>query len=158
MQVEPIVVNTIAAGISAMCLAILLTAPPAHLLSTFFCGFAGRLTRDLLLMAGWRSGWATVLAAVAVVLVGTAILRRREVSPVVIISGVLPLGATSSMFTAIVHLMRVANLEGEELSKVSDALIADAGRVFTTSMAIAAGIGVGIVAMRIMRREQVWAN
>ena len=158
MRLDPIIVNVLAAGISAMCMAVLMTAPPGHLLSTFFCGMAGRVIRDVLIAAGWTAAWATAFAAAAVVLVAGAILRRRTVSPVVLISAVLPLGATASMFNAIVHLMRVSSLEGEALSKAADSLIADIGRVFSTSLAIAVGLGAGIVMMRAIRKEeQMWA-
>ena len=157
MQIELIVINAVAAGVCALCLGILFTAPSSQLVSAFVCGMSGRLVRDLLLAFGWRSAWATALAAIVVVLAGTAFVRRREVSPVVVISGVLPLGATSVMFSAITNLMKAANLKGDALSKASDALIGDASRVFTTTAAIAAGIGLGVMTTRIMRKRETLA-
>jgi hypothetical protein len=77
------------------------------------------------------------------------------VSPVVVISGVLPLGAAVAMFKAIIELMKVSHLEGEALRGASVALSANMGKVFITSLAIALGLGTGIAIVRFFRREEV---
>jgi uncharacterized membrane protein YjjB (DUF3815 family) len=81
--------------------------------------------------------WSTAVGAVVVVLVAVAIIRRDEASPVVLVSGVLPLGAAVAMFNTIIELMKVSSLKGEALSASSVALSANTGKVFTTSLAIA---------------------
>ena len=97
-------------------MATLLTAPPRYLVATFVCGLAGRLVRDLL--TGWGMGpnWSTVLAAAAVVLVAVAFIRRQQVSPVVLVCGVLPLGSAVAMFNAILELMKLSTAQGDALS------------------------------------------
>jgi hypothetical protein len=99
--------------------------------------------------------WSTAVAAAVVVLVAVAVIRRHVVSPVVVISGVLPLGAAVAMFKAIIELMKVSHLEGEALSEASVALSANMGKVFITSLAIALGLGTGIAIVRFFRREEV---
>jgi hypothetical protein len=96
-----------------------------------------------------------ILAAAVVVLVAAAVFRRHVVSPVVLVSGVLPLGAVVAMFNAIVELMKVSSHTGEMLSGASVALGANVGKVSTTSLAIALGLEVGISIVRLFRREEV---
>lgn len=99
--------------------------------------------------------WSTVVAAAVVVLAAVAVIRRHVVSPVVVISGVLPLGAAVAMFNAIIELMKVSSLKGEALSASSVALSANTGKVFTTSLAIAVGLGAGMAIVRCFRPEEV---
>jgi uncharacterized membrane protein YjjB (DUF3815 family) len=107
---------------------------------------------------GWglTQNWSTAVAAAVVVLVAVAITRRHAVSPVVMVSGVLPLGAAVAMFNAIIALMKVSTLKGEALSEASLALIANSGKVFVTSLAIALGITAGVIIARLFRREKIW--
>ena len=145
-------------GVTAAATAVLLTAPPGHLVSSFVCGAAGRFTRDQLIAWGWPGNGATVLASAVIVLVAVALLRRHTVSPVVLIGGVLPLSATVALLKSIVHLMRVASLEGEALAVTADALASAAGQVLVTSLAIAAGLAAGMAIVRLVRREKVWSG
>jgi uncharacterized membrane protein YjjB (DUF3815 family) len=146
----------LAAGAFASALAIILTAPSRYLVSAFICGIAGRLSRDALLGFGFGPGWATAAASAIVVLVAVALLRDREMPPVVLISGVLPLGSAVAVFNAIVNLMKVPSLKGEALSRATDAVNGDVGKVFVTSLAIAIGLTVGTGAMRVIRRQPLW--
>ncbi len=107
--------------------------------------------------AGLSQNWATVIAAAAVVLVAVALIRRHTVSPVVLVCGVLPLGATVAMFKLMLALMQVSSLTGEALTAASVALTANLGNVFTTSLAIALGLGAGLVVVRLFRREEAVA-
>jgi len=50
----------------------------------------------------------------------------------------------------------VAKNRGEELSGAAVALSANAGKAFTTSLAIALGLAVGTAVVRLFRREKVW--
>ena len=155
MDLLAILMNSLWAGLFAGGLGILLTAPPRALVPTFLCGFAGRFARDVFMSWGMSQNWSTAVAAAVVVLVAVAVIRRHVVSPVVVISGVLPLGAAVAMFNAIIELMKVSSLKGEALSGASVALSANMGKVFTTSLAIALGLGAGIAIVRLFRREEV---
>jgi uncharacterized membrane protein YjjB (DUF3815 family) len=151
-----ILVDNLWAGLFAGGLAVIFTAPPRYIVPAFLCGFAGRSARDLLMSVGLNQNWSTVVAAAVLVLVAAAIVRRHVVSPVVLVSGLIPLGAAISMFNAIMSLMRVSSAKGEALSEVSDALNANVGKVFTTSLAIALGLAVGMAIVRLVRRQKVW--
>ncbi len=148
-----ILVNSLWAGLFAGGLGILLTAPPRYVVPSLLCGFAGRLARDLLMGVGVSQNWSTAVAAAVVVLVAVAVIERHRVSPVVLVSGILPLGAAVAMFNAIVGLMRVSSLTGEALSGASVALSANMGKAFTTSLAIALGLAAGMAIVRCFRRE-----
>lgn len=149
-------IKSLWAGLFAAGMGILLTAPRRYLAPAFLCGFAGRLARDVLMYWGLSQNWSTVVAAAAIVLVAVAIIRGHEVSPVVTISGVLPLGAAVAMFNAILGLMKVSSLQGEALSEASIALSANTGKVFVTSLAIALGLAAGMAVVRVVRREKTW--
>ncbi len=155
MDLLAIFMNSLWAGLFAGGLGILLTAPRRYILPAFLCGFAGRFARDVFMSWGMSQNWSTAVAAAVVVLVAVAILRRHVVSPVVLITGVLPLGAAVAMFNAIIGLMKVSSLKGEALREASVALSANMGKVFTTSLAIALGLAVGIAIVRLFRREGV---
>jgi hypothetical protein len=96
---------------------------------------------------------ATVLAALMVVLTAAVLLRRHTVSPVVLICGALPLGASSAMFAVIFALMQVATVGDAGLAEVSLALTSNLGKVFATSLAIAVGMGAGVVIVRLIQRR-----
>lgn len=155
MDLLVILMNSLWAGLFAGGQGILLTAPRRYILPAFLCGFAGRFARDVFMSWGVSQNWSTAVAAAVVVLVGVAVIQRHVVSPVVVISGVLPLGAAVAMFNAIIDLMKVSSLKGEALSGASIALSANMGKVFTTSLAIALGLGAGIAIVRFFRREEV---
>jgi uncharacterized membrane protein YjjB (DUF3815 family) len=155
MDLLGIFMNSLWAGLFAGSLGILLTAPPRYIAPAFLCGFAGNFSRDVFMSWGMSQNWSTAVAAAVVVLVAVAVIRRHVVSPVVLISGVLPLGAAVAMFNAIIELMKVSSLKGEALSGASVALSANTGKVLTTSLAIALGLGTGMAIVRLFRREEV---
>jgi len=155
MDLWALLMNSLWAGLFASGLGILLTAPPRYLVPTFLCGFSGRFARDEFMSWGLGPNWSTAVGAAVVVLVAVAIIRRPGVSPVVLVSGVLPLGAAVAMFNAIVELMKVSSLKGEALSGASVALSANLGKVFATSLAIALGLGAGMAIVRLFRQEEV---
>ncbi|RYG02504.1 MAG: hypothetical protein EON94_05760 [Caulobacteraceae bacterium] len=143
------------AGLFAIGLAAMLTAPVRYLLPSFFCAFIGRAVRDILTDQGMSVNWATVLAATAVVLVAVLLTRRNMVSPVVLICGVLPLGAAVAMFNLIFALMQLSTAKADALNEASLALGANVGKVFVTSLAIALGLGAGLAICRLFKRDDV---
>ncbi len=155
MDLLAIFMNSLWAGLFAGSQGILLTAPRRYIVPAFLCGFAGRFARDVFMSWGMSQNWSTAVAAAVVVLVAVAFIQRHVVSPVVVISGVLPLGAAVAMFNAIIELMKVSSLKGEALSEASVALSANMGKAFTTSLAIALGIAAGMAIVKLFRREEV---
>jgi hypothetical protein len=154
MDVSAIMMHSFWAGLFATGLAGMLSAPIAYLIPSFVCGFAGRCVRDICVAGGLSLNWATVIAALMVVLIAAAIIRRRTVSPVVLICGVLPLGAAVAMFNLIFALMRVSASKGAALSADSAALNVNFGEVFVTSLSIVVGLGAGMAIARLFRREE----
>jgi uncharacterized membrane protein YjjB (DUF3815 family) len=134
-------------------LGVVLTAPPRFLLPTFVCGFIGSVARDVSVGVGLNANWATVIAAALVFLVAAALIRRQTVSPVVLICAVLPLGAAAAMFKLIFALMQTSITSGDALSEASVSVIANLGKVFATSLAIAVGLAAGMAAARMFRRD-----
>lgn len=151
-----ILVGGIWAGLFSACLGVFLTAPSRYVARLFLCGFAGKVARDLLIAWGLGQNLSTLFAAAVVVLVGVTILRGHKVSPVILVTGILPLGASVALFNAIVDLMRVSTLKGDALAAASADLSANLGKVFTGSLAIALGLMVGMLIVRSVRREEAW--
>jgi hypothetical protein len=89
-----------------------------------------------------------------VILVAVAITQGRRVSPVVLICGVLPLGAAVAMFNLIFALMQISVAKGEDLAAASTALTANAGKVFATTVAIAIELAAGMAIERLFKREE----
>jgi len=156
MDFGAICINSFWAGGFSAGWAVLLTAPYWAVVPGFLCGFAGRFVRDVLIGWGVSQNWATVAAAAVVVLVATSsLIRQRAVSPVVLVTGILPLGAALAMFNMIIELMKVSSLKGEALSESSVALSANMGKVFATTLAIALGLEVGISLVRLFGWDEV---
>ena len=155
MDLMAIFMNSLWAGLFAGGLGFTLTAPPRYIAPAFLCGIAGRFARDVFMSWGMSQNWSTAVAAAMVVLVAVAVIRRHVVSPVVLISGVLPLGASGAMFNAIIELIKVSSLKGEALSGSTDLLSANIAKVFITSLAIAFGLGAGMAIVRFLRRDEV---
>jgi uncharacterized membrane protein YjjB (DUF3815 family) len=154
MHLSTILLNSLWAALFATGLGILLTAPLRYIVPTFLCGFAGRFVRDVCMGRGMSQNWSTVVAAAVLVLVAVAIVRRHRISPVVLVCGVLPLGAAVAMFNMIFALMQVSSLQGEALGGASVALSTNLGKMFTTSLAIAVGLAAGMAIVRLCRREE----
>ena len=109
MSLLTILANSLWAALFATGFGVLLATPARALVSCFVCGFMGRCVRDLCMGGGLSQNWATAVAAAVVVLLAVAIVRRHAISPVVLICGVLPLGAAVAMFNMIFDLMRVSS-------------------------------------------------
>jgi uncharacterized membrane protein YjjB (DUF3815 family) len=153
MDLSAMLMNGLWAGLFAAGLAVMLTAPPRYILAAFACGFFGRGLRDVCTGLDLTLNWATVIAATAVVLVAVAFTRRHTVSPVVLICGVLPLGATGPIFNVIFNLMRISTAKGDPLSETTLALGSNAGKAFVITLAIALGLGAGMAIVRLFGRE-----
>jgi uncharacterized membrane protein YjjB (DUF3815 family) len=155
MGLASIVSDSLCAAVFATALGIRFTAPLQYLAPTFLAGFLGRLMHSALTAWGLGQDWATVLAAAAIVAVAVATTRRHRVPPIVLICGVLPLGAASSVFRAVFEVLRASSAAGEALEAAALAWTANASRAFTGTMAIALGLGVGMTIARLFDREQI---
>ena len=150
MDFFAIIVKSLWAGLFAFSWAIILTAPNRYIIPAFFCGFAGRFSRDLFMSVGLSQNWSTVIAAALVVMVAVAIIRKDEVSPAVLVTGVLPLGAALALINAIIGLMKISSLKGEALAAESAALSMNTGTVVISSLAIAVGLAAGMTIIRFI--------
>jgi uncharacterized membrane protein YjjB (DUF3815 family) len=155
MDLPAIVMNSLWAGLLAGGLAILFTAPLQYVPATLLCGFAGRCVRDVFIAWGLNQNGSIVIAAVVVVLVAVVMTRGHAVSPIMLAAGVIPLGAAMAMFRAIFELLKISSLSGEALNASSVALTENIGEVFTTSLAISLGLGIGMAVVRILRHKEV---
>ncbi len=99
-------------------------------------------------------GWATAIAAAIVVLVGFAVARRHGISPVVLISALLPLGAATAIFNMFFEVMKIPALGGDALSKAAVALASNASKAFITTLAIAVGVGASLTIVCLFKREE----
>ena len=154
MDLAPIFTDSLWAALFAVGLGVRLTAPLQYLAPTFLAAFAGRLVHSLLVQAGMGRDWATVLAAAAIVAVAVATTRKHRVSPIVLICGVLPLGAAGAVFHSVFELLKVSSAEGAALNAAALAWIGHASRAFTGTMAIALGLGVGMTIARLLDRGE----
>ena len=73
-EIVPLLVNAVWGGLFAAVMSMLFQAPASAILPCFVAGFAGRLARNLLLVAGAGPHLTTFLAAMLVGLLPLAIL------------------------------------------------------------------------------------
>jgi uncharacterized membrane protein YjjB (DUF3815 family) len=154
VAITPILLNAIWAGLFAAALAVVLTAPPQAIFPSLFCGFAARLTRNVLIGWGASSSAAVVVAATACVLLALAFAsRRRAFSVIAIVTGVLPLGAAVALFNSVKGILSLPALKDQALIAASAQLSANLGTVFTTTLAMVLGIGVGFLIAGVLGRK-----
>jgi uncharacterized membrane protein YjjB (DUF3815 family) len=154
MDAAAIALHALWSGLFSAFIAVTFTAPVRYLGPAFVCGAVGRGVLDVLVAQGMSVNWATVIAAAAVVVVGVGGIQRREVAPVVLVSSVLPLGAAVAMFNLIFALMQISAAK-DEAPAAALALAVNAGKVFTTTLAIAVGLAAGLAMERLIRRPRV---
>lgn len=156
MDLSSILISCCWVGLFSGGLCILLTAPVKFIFPGFLCGFTGRLVLMLLMNYGVSQNFSTVVATCIIVLLIRFIIRRDQVSPVVLISGILPLGPTVAVINAMVELMKVSSLKGEMLTLSTVALTANMGKVFTVSISIVVGLvaGIGISSLFEAKKER----
>jgi uncharacterized membrane protein YjjB (DUF3815 family) len=140
------------AAVFAVAFGVLLSMPLRGLGTCALCGLVGSVVRDMVVGLGASASWATVVATIAVVLATTLELRGRRLAPVAIICGILPLGAAVSYFQTIAALLRIPSQSGLLLEQTSLALVANVGRAFTITLAIAVGIGTGLFLISSLER------
>jgi uncharacterized membrane protein YjjB (DUF3815 family) len=149
-MVSAVLVASLWSGLLAAGLGVLFTAPRKYLVAAFACGWAGRCIRDLSIAWGLSHNLSTMLAAAVVVLVAVAIIRRHEVSPVVLICAVIPLSGSVATFNLIFALMRLSTAAGEARNEYSVAFTSNLAGAFTTFLAIALGLGAGMAIARFL--------
>jgi len=155
----PMVINGVWAGLFAAALAVVLTAPPQAIIPSLLCGFAARLIRNVLIGWGLSSSAAVVLAAAACVLLAIGLTgRRRGASVIAIVTGVLPLGAAVALFNSIKGILDISSLKEQALITASAQLSANLSAVFTTTFAMALGIGLGFLIARAFKWHLVSAG
>lgn len=96
---------------------------------------------------------ATVIAAALVVITAAALVRRPGVSPIVVLSGLIPLGAAGAFFNAIVGFLRISSLSADALAGAPVVLVSNLSKVFTTTLAIAVGAWVGFIIAQVFEGE-----
>ncbi|MET0294716.1 MAG: threonine/serine exporter family protein [Phenylobacterium sp.] len=139
------------AGVFAGAMSVVFSAPARSAWPCFVGGLLGRLTRDLLLQAGTTLELASMAAAALVVVASALLTRRAGLSPAVMVSALLPLGAAAAFFRALVGFMQISRLPPAALPQVSVALVANLSRVFMTSLAIALGVAIGLGLVRLLQ-------
>lgn len=154
MNLAPVLIDALWAALFAMAMAVVLSAPLHGLVPSFCGGFVARFMRDVLIAWGAHENLAVLIAAAAVV-AAAGLICRPGVSPMVMVSAVIPLGAARPFFGAIVGFLQISSLKGEETAGAPLALISNLSKVFTTTLAIAVGVSMGVLIVRFFRRGAV---
>ena len=143
-----VLLNGLCGAAFAATMAVIFTAPPRYVAPAFLSGLAAQLARDLLATGGMHVGGATMVASAVAVIAAVATTPRHTVVPVVLIAAVLPLGAGIAVFHAMIQLLRLSSAQGPALAEASTTLMGHLGRAFTTFVAIALGLEIGIALVR----------
>src|SRR5579863_2991325 len=153
MDLIAILLNSLWSAIFSAGMAVVFSAPSWALVPSLCCGFIARLVRDLLMGWGANQNLATFVSAAVVIFIVVSLVRRPGVSPIVMLAGIIPLGAAGALFRAIVGFLEISSLKGEGPS-APVALISNLSIVFTTTCAIAVGAWTGYLIGQSVRRDQ----
>lgn len=151
----PLLINAFWAGLFAAGLGVLLTTPPQGLLPCFACGLAARLVRNLLIAGGLSQAVSVAMGALVCVVVATLFSRRFHLTPLAMVTGVLPLGAAVPLFRSIHGILTLHRLQGDALNAAVVQLIANLSNVFTTTLAIVLGIWLGLLLLTALGRRDL---
>ena len=154
MDLIAILLNSLWSAIFSAGMAVVFSAPSWALVPSLCCGFIARLVRDLLMGWGASQNLATFVSAAVVIFIVVSLVRRPGVSPIVMLAGIIPLGAAGALFRAIVGFLEISSLKGEGPS-APVALISNLSIVFTTTCAIAVGAWTGYLLGQFVRRDQL---
>lgn len=149
-----VLLNALCGAGFAAAMAVVFTAPRRYVAPSFLCGLTALLVRGLLSTSGMGVGVATLVASAVAVIAAVAVTPRHTVVPVVLIAAVMPLGAGAAAFHTIVQLLRISSAQGPALNDASMTLMANLGRAFTTLVAIAVGLQIGIALVPSLLRSQ----
>lgn len=131
-------------GAFSAAFAILFSAPLQAMAPSFAAGFVARVIRDWLMQLDVSQTLATLAAASAVVIVVAIAVRRRPgFSPIVMLSGLVPLGAAKAFFAAIIGFLKLSSLKGEALAGAPAELFTNVSLLFKTTLAIVLGAALG---------------
>jgi hypothetical protein len=163
MSMPELLIVGLWSGLLAAAVAIVFSAPLQALIPSFCGGVIARVARDGLMQTGVSQTLATLAAAAAVVIVVAPLIRLRlaGLSPIVILSSFVPLGAAKPFFAAIIGVLKISSLKGEALAAAPVALISNVSIVFKTTLAIALGVALGamiILAVRCARERSIGAT
>lgn len=140
-------------GLFAAAMSIIFAAPSRAMLPSFCAGVVARVSHDALIGAGAGVNFATLVAAALVCLVGEIAIRRNIGSPVVVVSGLVPLGAAAPFFRTIVDFLRIASMPADRLASLPQAMLSDISKVFCTTADIGIGVSLVVYLTKVLRRE-----
>jgi uncharacterized membrane protein YjjB (DUF3815 family) len=144
-------------GAFAATFAIVFSAPLQAVVPSFCAGFFARVARDWLMGLGVSQALATLIASAAVVtVVRLTLLRRPGFSPIVVLSGLVPLGAATAFFAAIIGFLKIPSLTGEALANAPVELLSNMSALFKTTLAIVLGAALGAAMIRSLRSARDW--
>lgn len=152
MDFNAILTNALWGAVMAGGLAVFFTVPRQALWIAVVCGAAGRGVRSAALQADQGLLRATLLAALVVALVAVVVAPARQLSPVVAMSALIPLGAAIDAFDVIWAAMRIpGTADVTQLAALSADLVANTITVAAVTLAIAIGFLVPWLLLRFMR-------
>lgn len=145
IDLSTIIYGGLWSGSLSLVIAILFSAPIAALLPSFCGGLIARVVLDALMGAGASRPLATAIAAAAVVIVVVPLIRFRHpgVSPIVILSSFVPLGAAKAFFAVIDVSLRLTTLKGDAAAAAAATLVSNGSIVFWATLALAFGASAG---------------
>jgi hypothetical protein len=134
-------------------MAVVFSTPSWALVPSFCCGFIARVGSRSADGLGREPKSRNVSCRRLGSFIAVRFVRRPGVSPIVMVAGVIPLGAAGALFRAIVGFLQVLSLKGEGLS-APVALISNPSILFTTTCAIAMGAWTGYFIGQSVSRDQ----
>lgn len=154
MTVGAVLINSLWAGLYAGSMTVVFSAPWWAVVPSVVSGFVARLVRDALLGMGVGPNLAVLIAATVAVTLSGLMLRRSSLAPVVLVSGLIPLGAATALLRGIVGLWRMSSLQGEALADGAVFVAASFTIAFNTTVAIAMGFWLGMALVGVLGRKK----
>jgi len=151
-DIMAIAANALWGAVMAGGLAVFFTVPRGALWIAFICGALGRGVRSGALQADQGLIRATLLAALIVALGALVLAPGRQLSPVIAMSALIPLGAAGDAFDVIWAALRIpGTTDAAALATLSADVMTNAISVAAVTMAIAVGFLLPWLLVRMLR-------
>jgi uncharacterized membrane protein YjjB (DUF3815 family) len=155
MDWTPILVGSAWAAVMAGAIAMFFTVPKDALWVAIIAGFLGRAARTIMVENDQSLIRATFVAALAVSLATVVLAPGRDLSPIVAMSALIPLGASINAFEVIWAALRIPGVaDPAQRAELVTALIGNAVTVLAVTFTIAVGFVIPWLVIRLLHGEK----
>ena len=148
------ILQALLAAVFAVTMSIMFNTRTRALPICFLGGAVARFSRELFTLLDVALPAATLAATATTTVIVLLLADRLDVGRVALVSAILPLGATLTVFETVTGALRVATVDDGMLEATAARLVRDAAKSFDVTLAIGLGVASGVAIVQLLRRRR----